>query len=90
MHIYDEGANAVLAIRMPFPMNQKVELYTRGDNLTLQLGAFKKSISLPYALASKKVLGADLEDGWLKIRFEGEIHARKGKAGKRVRGRKKA
>ena len=90
MHIYDEGDNAVLAIRMPFPMNQKVELYTRGDNLTLQLGAFKKSISMPYALASKKVLGADLEDGWLKIRFEGEIHARKGKAGKRVRGRKKA
>jgi len=90
MQIYDEEDKAVLAIRMPFPMNQKVELYTRGDNLTLQLGAFKKSISLPYALASKKVLGADLEDGWLKIRFEGEVHARKGKAGKRVRGRKKA
>lgn len=90
MHIYDEEDQAVLAIRMPFPMEQKVELYTRGDNLTLQLGAFKKSISLPYALASKKVLGADLEDGWLKIRFEGEIHARKGKTGKRVRGRKKA
>ena len=90
MRIYDEDNKAVLAIRMPFPMNQKVELYTRGDNLTLHLGAFKKSISLPYALATKKVLGADLEDGWLKVRFEGEIHARKGKAGKRVRGRKKA
>jgi len=89
MQIYDEDGKAVLAIRMPFPMNQKVELYTRGDNLTLQLGAFKKSISLPYSLASKKVLGADLEDGWLKIRFEGEVHARKGKAGKGVRGRKK-
>ena len=90
MRIYDEDEKAVLAIRMPFPLNQKVELYTRGDNLTLQLGAFKKSISLPYALANKKVLGADLEDGWLKIRFEGEIRARKGKARKRVRGRKKA
>ncbi len=90
MRIYDEDNNAVLAIRMPFPMDQKVELYTRGDILTLQLGAFKKSISLPYALANKKVLGADLEGGWLKIKFEGEMHERKGKAGKRVRGRKKA
>ncbi len=90
MHIYDDDGRAVLAIRMPFPMNQKVELYTRGDNLTLQLGAFKKSISLPYTLANKKVLGADLDEGWLKIRFEGEIHARKGKDRKRVRGRKKA
>jgi len=90
MRIYDDDGKAILAIRMPFPMNQKVELYTRGDNLTLQLGAFKKSIILPYALANKKVLGADLEEGWLKIKFEGEIHGRKRKGGKRVRGREKA
>ena len=72
MKMYDEGGASVLAIKLPFVMNQKVELYNRGDNLTLQLGAFKKSISLPHVMTNKQVLGADLVEGWLKIRFEGE------------------
>jgi arsenite-transporting ATPase len=73
MKMYDEeNGISVLAIKMPFELNQKVELYTRKDDLVLQLGAFKKSITLPHAMANKKVLGADLENGWLKVRFEGE------------------
>ena len=87
MKMYDEDSESVLAIKLPYPMNQKLELYTRKDDLTLQLGAFKKSITLPHSLANRKVLGADMEEGWLKIKFEGETHAKK-KGGKRSRGRK--
>jgi arsenite-transporting ATPase len=73
MKMYDEeDGNSVLAIKMPFELNQKVELYTRKDDLVLQLGSFKKSITLPHSMANRKVLGADLEKGWLNIRFEGE------------------
>jgi len=89
MKIYeDEQTNTnILAVKLPFVLNQKLELYTRKDVLMLQLGAFKKSISLPTAMTGKKVLGADLEEGWLKIRFEGEeIGERKGR--KKRRGRK--
>jgi arsenite-transporting ATPase len=89
MRMYEEGGESVLAIRVPFPMDQKLELYTRKDDLTLQLGAFKKSITLPHSMTNKKVLGADMDDGWLKIRFEGEEHGKR-KGGKRVRGRKEA
>ena len=88
MKMYDEDGNSILGIKMPFPFDQKVELYMSKDNLVLQLGAFKKSIALPYALANKKILGADLEDGWLKIKFEGE-HVPK-KKGRKKYGERKA
>jgi arsenite-transporting ATPase len=83
MKIFTEEGRSVLAIKLPFVMDQKLELYTRKDVLTLQLGAFKKSIGLPYALAGKAVLGADLDGVWLKIMFEGE------EVGKRKGGRRR-
>jgi arsenite-transporting ATPase len=87
LKMYEEEDASVLAVKMPFPLNQKVELYMGKDDLVLQLGAFKKSIAMPYSLAKKKILGADLEDGWLKIRFEVE-HVTKKKRGKKLGGRK--
>lgn len=89
MKMYDEDDKSVLAIKLPFPMDQKLELYTRKDDLTVQLGAFKKSITLPHSMANKQVLGADMEDGWLKVKFQGEDHG-KGKDRKKRRGRKEA
>jgi len=89
MRMFDEDGNSVLAVKLPFLMNQNVELYTRGDNLTLQLGAFKKSISLPYVMTNKKVLSAEWAEGWLNIKFEGGGSG-KAKVGKRGRARKKA
>ncbi|HEX7392547.1 MAG TPA: ArsA family ATPase [Thermoplasmata archaeon] len=87
MKMFDEGNTSVLALKLPFPMNQKLELYTRKDDLTVQLGAFKKSITLPHSMTNKKLLGAEMDDGWLKIRFEGEeVGKRKGR--KRHGGRK--
>lgn len=87
MKMYDEEETSVLALKLPFPMNQKLELYTRKDDLTVQLGAFKKSITLPHSLTNRKLLGAEMDEGWLKIKFEGEeVGQRKG--GKRRRGSK--
>ena len=87
MKMYDEDGTSVLAIKLPFPMNQKLELYTRKDDLTLHVGAFKKSITLPHSMTNKEILGADMDEGWLRIRFEGERVAKR-KGGKERRGRK--
>ncbi len=89
MRMYDEDGASVLSIRLPFLVNNDPELYTRGDSLTLQLGAFKKSISLPYVLTHKQILGAEWDEGWLKIKFEGEGIAGKRKS-RKGRGRGKA
>ncbi len=90
MRLFDEEGFSILSVKLPFLMNQNVELYTRGDNLTLQLGAFKKSISLPYVMTNKKVVGAEWVEGWLKIKFEGEDIGKrrvrkKGRGGKKNR-----
>ncbi|MDH3365099.1 MAG: ArsA family ATPase [Thermoplasmata archaeon] len=89
MKVFEKGERVVMAIKLPFLMDQKLELYTRKDVLTLQLGAYKKSISLPYALAGKPVLSAEVEGSWLNIEFEGE-KVGKGKGRKRRRSGKKA
>jgi arsenite-transporting ATPase len=88
MRIESGDGENTLAVKLPFVMDQKLELYTRKDVLVLQLGAFKKSIVLPYALAGKELLGADMDGTWLTIRFEGEEVGRK--KGKGSRGRKAA
>jgi len=93
MRIEDGDGSTLLMMKMPFADDRKIELYTRKDVLIVQLGAFKRSVSLPYALADKKVLGAELENGWLRIEFEGEENADKGKGGKgrrRAKARRKA
>lgn len=89
MRMYDEDGMSILAIKVPFVLNQKIELYTRKGDLTLQIGAFKKTISLPYSMAHKEVLGADLDEGWLKIKFKGDEDG-KGKGKKRARRGKEA
>jgi arsenite-transporting ATPase len=89
MKVFEKGDRVVMAIKLPFIMDQKLELYTRKDVLTLQLGAYKKSISLPYALTGKPVLGAEVEGSWLNIEFEGE-KVGKGKGRKRRGSGKKA
>lgn len=88
MKIFEKGDRIVLAIRLPFVMDQKLELYTRKDVLMLQLGAYKKSISLPYALSGKPALSADLEGEWLNIEFEGEEIGKKKGRGRRGSGGK--
>jgi arsenite-transporting ATPase len=81
MKVLSGDGEDALAVKLPFVMDQKLELYTRKDVLVLQLGAFKKSIILPYALASKKLLGAEMDGLWLTIRFEGD-----GVVGKKAKG----
>ncbi len=87
MKMYDRENESVLALKLPFTLDQKLELYTRKDDLTVQLGAFKKSIALPHSMTNRRILGAEMEGGWLNIRFEGEeVGKRKGR--KKPRGRK--
>jgi arsenite-transporting ATPase len=83
MKIHEGDGFNLLAVKLPFPMEKDLEAFTRGDVLILQLGPFKKSISLPYTMTNRKVLGADFEDGWLKVKFEGDkVVKRKGRRGR--------
>ena len=70
MRMYDEKGEKVLAMRIPFEVNRPVELYNRKDLLVVNIGSYKRNISLPYTYANLNVKGAKMKEGWLKIYFE--------------------
>ena len=87
MRMYEEKGEKVLALRIPFEIDRPVELYNRKDLLIIGIGSYKRSISLPYTYASLKVKGAQMRDGWLKIRFE-KVKGDGREGGGKERGRK--
>ncbi len=66
----EEGAN-VMSLVLPFSEKGEVELYNKeGDSLIVQVGNHRRNITLPLSLARADMLGAELKDGRLQIRFE--------------------
>lgn len=72
MEIYEEGEEYVLALRLPFSMKDEVELYRSSDSLLIKVGAYKRSISLPYTLMKGEIHRAEFRDGRLLVRFRKE------------------
>ncbi len=65
-----EGEGFVLHVRLPFTERRDVDLSRRGDELVVQAGAARRTLSLPSALRRCTVEGARLREGALSIRFE--------------------
>lgn len=73
MEIYqDDRGDHVIALKLPYLLDRKVDLYTKKDVLIVQLGSYKRIIALPYSLAETEPLGAAFDGDWLQIRFKGE------------------
>jgi arsenite-transporting ATPase len=58
-----------LVVPLPFTEKEEVSVLHRGDELTLQAGAVRRSFVLPRVLAQREVLGAKFEGHELRIRF---------------------
>jgi arsenite/tail-anchored protein-transporting ATPase len=67
-----EGSEAGYTLVVPLPFTEKkdVSLLHRGDELTLQAGAYRRSFVLPRVLAERQVQGAKFVEHELRIRFE--------------------
>lgn len=72
MKMYEDKGDKVLAIKIPFMVDRPVELYNRKDLLIVNIGSYKRMITLPYTYADLDVKKAEMEGGWLKIRFRKE------------------
>jgi arsenite-transporting ATPase len=55
---------------LPFTTREDVQLSREGDELTLQVDGLRRTIVLPRALVDMPTVGAKMEDGILRIRFE--------------------
>jgi arsenite-transporting ATPase len=78
----DTDGGHVLEVALPFTAREDVQLTRDGDELMLQVEGLRRTIVLPRALVDAPTIGAKMEDGVLRIRFEGRTDARPGKSKK--------
>lgn len=70
MKIYEDDGEVVISLSLPFSDKREVELYKSGDTLLVQVGSYKRSVSLPYTLVNRKTKKAEFKEGRLRIIFE--------------------
>ncbi|HEY3364567.1 MAG TPA: ArsA family ATPase [Symbiobacteriaceae bacterium] len=64
-----EPEGYVLDLAVPFVSREEIRLTQRGDDLTVQVGTYKRNVTLPRTLLGRPVLGAKFHDQRLRVRF---------------------
>jgi arsenite-transporting ATPase len=64
-----KGKRYVLSIATPFTERGKIDISQKGDDLVVRVGAYKRTLSLPRALAGLQAAGARLDGDRLLITF---------------------
>jgi len=64
-------AGAVLHLLLPNVNRAEVDLARNGDELVVTVGSYRRLLSLPASLSRLTVAGARVDEGELKVRFEG-------------------
>ena len=72
-----EDGGHVLEVALPFTSRDAVQLTRDGDELCLQVDGLRRTIVLPRALVDAPTMGAKMEDGILRIRFQGRADTRR-------------
>lgn len=76
MDIYSNNGMDVISLKLPFAMRDTVNLYMSGDNLLVEVGQYRRSISLPTTFARKQPSKAEFKDGRLLILFRSDRDGR--------------
>ena len=64
------ATGATLRMSLPFVDRTDVDLARHGDELVVTVGSYRRLLALPTALRQHEVVGARIEDGALRVRFE--------------------
>lgn len=75
-----EGEEFVLSVELPFAMKEKIALTRHADELSIEVGTWRRNLVLPRALIGAPTLGAKFHDHVLRIRFAAPPPATGGKA----------
>ncbi len=73
-----ENGGYTLEVALPFTSRDELQLSRSGDELLLQVGAWRRSIVLPRALVDVPTSSAKMEDGVLRIVFKSRDGATSG------------
>lgn len=69
-----ENGGYLLSLELPFTSRDDVTLTRHGDELVLQVGNWRRTLTLPRALVDAPTIGAKMENTTLKIRFAARPH----------------
>jgi arsenite-transporting ATPase len=70
-----EDGGYTLALELPFTSKDEIALSRSGDELVLQVGAWRRNLVLPRLLLDAQTQGARMEDRVLKVRFAEPVRA---------------
>jgi arsenite-transporting ATPase len=72
MRIHTADDEVHLDLDLPFAERDELELGRHGDELLVAVGPYRRAILLPDSLHRRKVVGAELRDGSLRVTFGAE------------------
>jgi arsenite-transporting ATPase len=76
IEVKKEGKGYAMYIRLPFAEKDKIQVWTKGEELVVSVDNQRRHILLPRSLASRKLLGAAFKEQRLRVQFgEKERHA---------------
>jgi len=70
-----EDGGYTLALELPFTTRDEISLSRSGDELVLQVGAWRRNLVLPRLLLDAPTQGARMEERVLKVRFAEPVRA---------------
>jgi arsenite-transporting ATPase len=73
-HVQKEDNHYILTLTLPLVSKEKIDLIQSGDELTIQVGKFRRNVILPHALVGLAVNEAKIEDSKLRIKFQPKEH----------------
>jgi arsenite-transporting ATPase len=68
-HIDRDDQGYMLSLELPFASREEISLSRSGDELVLQVGAWRRNLVLPRLLLDAPTQGAKMDDRVLKVRF---------------------
>jgi arsenite-transporting ATPase len=69
LEIRKKGRGYVLSLRLPFADKDRIQVWTRGDDLVVQVNNQRRHLVLPRTLAGRGVEKAAFSDEWLRVTF---------------------
>jgi arsenite-transporting ATPase len=69
VEVKKEGRGYALYLRLPFAEKDRIQVFTRGDELVVQVDNQKRHLMLPRSLSGRRVLSAAFADARLRVAF---------------------
>ncbi|HOK27478.1 MAG TPA: ArsA family ATPase [Methanomassiliicoccaceae archaeon] len=70
LEIFSEDEFDIVSIKLPFTMKEQVNLFKTADSLLVEVGHYRRSLTLPVTLVNKEPVKAEFKEGRLLIRFK--------------------